>query len=96
GNRNPESREIAACLPLLERQIAVIAPRLLLLLGRIAAHALLERPDSILKLRATVHEYRGIPVMVTYHPAAILRNYEYRKPAEEDFKRVQSYMKESG
>jgi uracil-DNA glycosylase family 4 len=95
ANRNPESTEIAACLPLLEKQISVIAPRLLLLLGRIAAHALLERPDSIAKLRAAVHKYRGIPVMVTYHPAAILRNYEYRKPTEDDFKRVQAYLKES-
>jgi DNA polymerase len=94
-NRTPESAEIAACLPLLHKQIDTIAPRILLLLGRIAAHALLERPDSISKLRGAVHSCRGIPALVTYHPAAILRNQEYRAPTDEDFKRVAHFLKES-
>jgi uracil-DNA glycosylase family 4 len=95
GNRTPETAEVAACLPLLKKQIAVVAPRLLLLLGRIAAHALLERPESILKLRSGIHNFRGIPTLVTYHPAAILRNFEYRAPAEEDFRRAAAMLKES-
>jgi uracil-DNA glycosylase family 4 len=95
-NRTPESAEIAACLPLLYRQIDVVAPRLLLLLGRIAAHTLLEKPDSIAKLRGPVHTVRGIPTLVTYHPAAILRNPEYQAPTEADFSRTATLLKEGG
>jgi len=95
-NRPPDANEIIACLPILQKQIQVIAPRLLLLLGRIAAHALLGRVESIAKLRSTVHEYSGIPAVVTYHPAAILRNPEYRGPAEDDLKKVAKLLKESG
>jgi uracil-DNA glycosylase family 4 len=93
-NRTPESAEIAACLPLLYRQIDVMAPRMLLLLGRIAAHALLDKPDSIAKLRGPIHSFKGIPTLVTYHPAAILRNPEYQGPAEEDFRRAAKLLKE--
>jgi uracil-DNA glycosylase family 4 len=96
ANRTPESAEIAVCLPLLYRQIDTMAPRLLLLLGRIAAHALLDKPDSIIKLRGPIHSFRGIPALVTYHPAAILRNPEYQGPAEEDFRRAAQLLKESG
>lgn len=105
-NRTPDAGEIIACMPLLRKQIQVIAPRLLLLLGRIAAHALLgtadpssaglRRMDSIAKLRSTAHEYGRVPAVVTYHPAAILRNPEYRGPAEEDLQKVARLLKESG
>lgn len=96
GNRNPETVEILTCLPLLEKQIAVVRPGLLLLLGRIAAHSLLNVADSISKMRGRVHQYRGIPAVVTYHPAAILRNNEYRKPTDEDFQKIAAMLKESG
>ncbi|MBN1129652.1 MAG: uracil-DNA glycosylase [Chitinispirillaceae bacterium] len=92
-NRTPGSAEVAACLPLLQKQIEIISPRLLLLLGKVAAHALLELPDGVGKLRGRMHEYRGIPALVTYHPAALLRNDEYRKPAEEDFKKALQFIK---
>jgi len=92
-NRTPDAGEVAACLPLVQKQIEVIAPRLLLLLGRIAAHALLGTVDSIGKLRGRVHEYRGIPAVVTYHPAALLRTAEYRRPAEDDFRTVARLLK---
>ena len=94
-NRTPETTEIAACLPLLCRQIEIVAPRILLLLGRIAAHALLDKQDSIMKLRGPIHSFLGIPTLVTYHPAAILRNPEYQAPAEEDFRRVATLLKEN-
>lgn len=104
-NRPPDSGEIIACMPLLQKQIQVIAPRLLLLLGRIAAHALLgttdpssaglRRMDSIAKLRGTEHTCGGIPAVVTYHPAAILRNPEYRGPTEDDLQKVARLLKES-
>jgi uracil-DNA glycosylase family 4 len=102
-NRTPDAAEVVACLPLLQRQIEVMSPRLLLLLGRIAAHALLgtadpssaglRRMDGIGKLRGREHEYRGIPALVTYHPAALLRTTEYRGPVEEDFRRVAGLLK---
>jgi uracil-DNA glycosylase len=95
GNRTPGDSEVVACLPLLKRQIQVIAPRLLLLLGRVAAHALLGSADSIAKLRGTTHTYEGIPAIVTYHPAAILRNPEYRGPTESDLQKAVHYLKEN-
>jgi uracil-DNA glycosylase len=95
-NRTPDAVEVAACLPLLQKQIQVIAPRLLLLLGRIAAHALLDTADSIGKLRGRIHDYSGIPVIVTYHPAAILRNPEYRGPTMDDLQKAVKLSKESG
>jgi DNA polymerase len=95
-NRNPEPSEILACSPILSRQIDIIAPNVILLLGRIAAHAVLQSSDSISKLRARVHEYRGISVFVTYHPAALLRNDEYRRPAWEDLQKLQVTLKEIG
>lgn len=95
GNRNPESAEILMCLPLLEKQITVIRPKLLLLLGRIAAHSLLNSTDSISKMRGKEHLFRGIPAVVTYHPAAILRTMEYRTPTDEDFKKIAAMLKES-
>jgi uracil-DNA glycosylase family 4 len=92
-NRTPDAAEIVSCLPLVQKQIEVIAPRLLLLLGRIAAHALLGTADGIGRLRGRVHDYRGIPAVVTYHPAALLRTAEYRGPAEEDFRTAAGLLK---
>ena len=81
ANRSPESAEIQLCTPLLCRQIEIIKPRAILLLGRIAAHAVLGISESIAKLRSKVHDYNGIPAMVIYHPAALLRNAQYKRPA---------------
>lgn len=76
GNRDPEPDEVAACLPYLERQIATVQPELVLALGRHAAQALLESADSLQKLRGRLHTRPGgrPPVLVTYHPAYLLRN----------------------
>jgi DNA polymerase len=74
GNRNPEPQEAAACEPYLHRQIELIKPRLIVALGRVAAVNLLAREASIASLRGRLHEYRGIPLVVTYHPAYLLRN----------------------
>jgi uracil-DNA glycosylase family 4 len=92
-NRTPDAAEIAACLPVVQKQIEIISPRLLLLLGRIAAHALLGTADGIGRLRGRQQVYRGIPVIVTYHPAALLRTSEYRGPAEDDFRTVAGLLK---
>jgi DNA polymerase len=74
GNRNPAPEEALACEPHLHRQIELIQPRLIVALGRVAAVNLLAREASIASLRGTLHQYRGIPLIVTYHPAYLLRN----------------------
>jgi len=74
GNRDPKPEEVATCLPYLERQIELIQPKLIVALGRFAAQSLLATDTAIGKLRGHVHQYRGVPLVVTYHPAYLLRN----------------------
>ncbi len=74
GNRSPEPREALACEPYLHRQIELIRPRLIVALGKVAAVNLLARDASIASLRGQIHQFRGIPLIVTYHPAYLLRN----------------------
>jgi DNA polymerase len=74
NNRNPESREMRCCEPYLARQIALIRPKLIVALGKIASNHLLATDASIGSLRGRVHDYRGIPLIVTYHPAYLLRS----------------------
>lgn len=74
GNRNPEPREAQQCEPYLERQIALIQPKLIIALGKVAAQSLLKADATISSLRGRMHDYRGIPLIVTYHPAYLLRN----------------------
>ncbi len=74
GNRNPEPGEVAACSPYLLRQIELIRPKLILAMGRFAVQTLLCTDASIASLRGTVHRYAGVPLIVTYHPAYLLRN----------------------
>jgi DNA polymerase len=74
GNRNPAPGEVANCSPYLLRQIALIRPRLILAMGRIAVQSLLHTEASIASLRGRVHRYAGVPLIVTYHPAYLLRN----------------------
>ncbi len=74
GNRNPESGEALACEPYLQRQIELIQPKLIVALGKVAAVQLLGREATVASLRGHVHEYRGIPLIVTYHPAYLLRS----------------------
>ena len=74
GNRNPEPEEVAKCSPHLLRQIGLIQPRLILAMGRFAAQTLLGTDATIASLRGRVHRYAGVPLVVTYHPAYLLRN----------------------
>ena len=74
GNRNPQTDEARQCEPYLKRQIDLIRPRLIVALGRVAAANLLGRDASIAGLRGKLHDYAGIPLIVTYHPAYLLRN----------------------
>jgi uracil-DNA glycosylase family 4 len=74
GNRTPAPEEIAACRPYLERQIALLQPKLIVLLGKAAAQAVLGSDEPLARLRGRDFGYRGIPVLVTYHPAYYLRS----------------------
>jgi len=74
GNRNPEPDEVAKCSPHLLRQIGLIQPKLILAMGRFAAQTLLGTDATIASLRGRLHQYAGVPLIVTYHPAYLLRN----------------------
>ncbi len=84
GNRNPEAPEVAQCAPFLARQVELIRPRLILALGRFACQTLLDTDASIASLRGRVHHYRGVPLIVTYHPAYLLRSLHDKAKAWED------------
>jgi len=84
GNRNPEPDEVAQCEPYLKRQIVLIKPKVIVVLGRFAAQSLLRSTTPIGKLRGAVHQYEGIPVVVTYHPAYLLRTTTDKARAWED------------
>lgn len=84
GNRDPRPEETAACLPYLERQIELMRPRLIVALGRIAAQSLLLTDTPIGRLRGQVHTWQGVPMVVTYHPAYLLRNAADKAKAWED------------
>ena len=86
GNRNPRPEEVAACGPYLIRQIEIIRPKVILALGTFAAQTLLDTKLSIGKLRGQVHRYYGVPLIVTYHPAALLRNPGWKRPTWDDVK----------
>ena len=84
GNRNPEHAEVAQCSPYLARQVELIRPRLILAMGRFACQTLLATDASIASLRGRVHRYRGVPLIVTYHPAYLLRSLHDKAKAWED------------
>lgn len=84
ANRNPMPDEVEACSPYLLRQIELIKPRVIVAFGTFAAQTLLNTREGIGKLRGKIHRYHGVPLVVTYHPAALLRNPSWKKPAWED------------
>jgi DNA polymerase len=96
NNREPSPDERAACMPYLRRQIALLKPRFILCAGRTAAQAMLDTSEGINKLRATIREFEGIPLVPTYHPSALLRDESLKRPAWEDLKRLRSLMESDG
>ncbi len=84
GNRNPEPDEVQKCSPHLRAQIALIAPKLIVAMGRFAAQTLLGTDASIASLRGRLHAHAGVPLIVTYHPAYLLRNLPDKAKAWED------------
>lgn len=88
-NRDPMPDEVQACIPYLRRQIELVRPRFILLVGAVAAHAILETREGVGALRGRTFSYMDIPVIVTYHPAGVLRNLDkLRAPVWEDMKRL--------
>ena len=83
-NRKPLPDEIAACIPYLHRQLELIRPKVILAMGGTAAEAMLGARKGLGELRNKVHTYNGIPLIVTYHPAALLRNPNWKKPTWDD------------
>jgi DNA polymerase len=89
-NRDPHPEERDSCMPYLLKQIDLIKPKMILCLGRIAANTLLGTNQSLTKLRENVHEFHGVTMMATFHPAALLRNPNWKRPVWED---VQKFRK---
>ena len=84
GNRNPQPDEIAQCEPYLRRQVALVQPKVILAMGRFAVQSLLQTTEPIGRLRGRVHQYQGVPVIVTYHPAYLLRALPEKAKAWQD------------
>jgi uracil-DNA glycosylase family 4 len=96
GNRNPTPDEVGACSPYLVRQIELIKPKVILALGTFAAQTLLGAKLSIGKLRGQLHRYHGVPLIVTYHPAALLRNPGWKRPTWEDVQLARRVLDRAG
>ena len=92
GNRNPESDEIEACRPFLERQLSAIGPEVICTLGTFAAQTLLGTTAPISRLRGRFHTYNGIKLMPTYHPAYLLRNPDQKRAVWEDVQKIMTLL----
>jgi len=88
NNRTPQPTEVEQCIPYLKKQIELIKPKVILCLGLVAAQNLLHTTESLGKLRGKTLTYEGTPLMITYHPAALLRNPNWKRPAWEDVQAV--------
>jgi uracil-DNA glycosylase family 4 len=93
GNRNPEPEEIAQCEPFLRRQVELLRPRIILAMGRFAVQTLLQTTEPIGRLRGRVHRYQEVPVVVTYHPAYLLRNLPDKAKAWADLCLAQAVLR---
>ena len=93
GNRNPLPEEVATCLPFLQRQLEAIKPDFIVALGKVAAQTLLGTDQAISRLRGRFHDYHGMRLLPTYHPAYLLRNPEKKRDVWEDMKML---MRELG
>ena len=96
NNRDPQPDETAACRSFLDRQIELVAPSVIVALGRVAAQQLLQTKDSLGRMRGRWHDVRGVPVRVTYHPAFLLRDPSYKRAAWEDMQLVRDRLLEAG
>lgn len=95
GNRDPETREIERCSPYLVRQLELLDPAVIVAFGSFASRTLLDVRDSIRSMRQRVHRFRDRPLVVTYHPAALLRNPNWTRPTWEDLQKVRRLVDEA-
>jgi len=93
-NRNPTSEERERSLPFLERQVDLIAPKLILCVGKVSGTTLLGRDEALKRMRGEFYDYRGAKLTVTYHPAALLRNPKWKRPVWEDVQKVRELYDE--
>jgi DNA polymerase len=94
GNRNPQPEEVAQCEPFLRRQVQLLQPRIILAMGRFAVQSLLDTTEPIGKLRGRAYQYLGVPVVVTYHPAYLLRNLPDKAKAWADLCLAQALVRD--
>lgn len=94
-NRDPMLKEMELCTPYLTKQIELIKPKFIICLGRVAAQWLLQTDDSLTTMRQKVHNYKGAKLIVTYHPAALLRNPNWKRPTWEDMQLFQKLYNET-
>jgi uracil-DNA glycosylase len=95
GNRNPHPEEVAQCEPFLRRQVQLLQPKIILAMGRFATQTLLGTTEPIGKLRGRVHQYAGVPVVATYHPAYLLRNLTDKAKAWSDLCFAQELLRKN-
>lgn len=96
GNRNPQSDEIECCKPWLMEQLDIVKPKMLLLLGRVAANTMLGNTMSMGAMRGRVIRWREFDCVVTYHPAALLRNPNWKRPCWEDMQMLRAHYDRIG
>lgn len=97
NNRDPEAEEMEACFPYLLKQIEILKPKNILCLGRFAGRKITgDEQASLSRMRGTIHRFRDIPVVVTYHPSAVLRNAELRRPVWEDLQLLKKLLADQG
>ena len=94
-NRDPQPEEEASCNPFLQAQIHILKPKIILCMGRIAGHKMLETQEPLNKLRGQFFDYNGIPLMITYHPSALLRDESLKAPAWQDLKMFKKKRREN-
>jgi DNA polymerase len=94
GNRDPQAEEVAACRPYLEGQIDHIQPKVIVLLGKVAAQTLLGTDYTLGRMRGQWYHVRGVETRVTYHPAALLRNASFKRPTWEDMQIIRDRLRE--
>jgi DNA polymerase len=94
GNRTPERFEVEQCMPYLLKQLELIQPRFILALGLTAANSLLNLKSKMSELRGKVHDFHGIQTIVTYHPAALLRNSQWKRPTWDDVRMLRGLYDE--
>ena len=92
GNRDPLPEERQACLPYLRGQYALIRPKIIVCLGRVAAQSLIDASFKITQQRGKWHERKGVAMVATYHPSALLRDNDKKRPAWEDFKAIKQRL----